>query len=106
MSTFWVWHYLLRVLSASLIAGSKLFERRPARVGLLLCARAFALVEIGAAIGAKPAAGIAANDCHRDRQVNLLADYFVEVQAIIPVKGDKQVVLSQLSFLVRLKPVN
>src|SRR5215467_7599833 len=106
MSSFWVWHYLLPLLSAPLIAGSKLFERRPTRVGLLSCARAFALVEVGAAIGAKPTASIAAYPGHRDREVDLLADYVIEIQAIIPIKGHQQVILGQFPFLIRLQPVN
>src|SRR5215468_3714171 len=103
MSTFWVWHCLLPLLSAPCIAGSELFQSGPARVGFLGCARALALIEIGAAIRAQPAAIIAAHSGHRDGELYLLAHYIVEIQRIIPIERDEQIILGQLSFFVGLQ---
>jgi hypothetical protein len=94
------------LLSASFIAGSELFERRPARIGFLSYAGALGLVEIGATARAQPAARITANPGHWYRQIYLLADYIIEIKTIIPVKSDQKVVLGQLSLFARLKAVN
>src|SRR5262249_432963 len=84
----------------------ELLQSRPAGVGFPCCARALALIEIGAAIRAQPSAILAAHPGHRDGEFYLLAHYVVEVQAIIPIERDEQIVLAQLSFFGRLQTIN
>jgi hypothetical protein len=83
-----------------------LSERGPARVWFLGFARAFALVEIGAAIWAQASTFVAASARHREGKLNLLADYVVQIQTIITIECDEQIVLGQLSLFVRLQSIN
>src|SRR5215831_16379786 len=105
MSSFRVWHCLLP-LSTPCIVLPELFERGPTRVWFFGGARAVALVQVSSAIGAQSATVVTTHPRHWNGEVDLLAHYFVEVEAIIPVEGDQQIILGQLSFLVGLQPID
>ena len=105
MFAFWIWHYVLPLLSYShVLVVSVQFrfqfaKRSPPLIRSVEPAGALALIQICAAIRAQALAFFCAKARHRQRQFNLLAHDIIEINRSILVEADRKIVGAQF-FLI------